>query len=98
MASAFWDNFLNESASSLGRDWERLDEAEGVFRSGGQPAVDLLLRLIDTAPRDRDGWLSYLLTGPIEQMWQRDTDQRRLVAASAGCDDLAEALSYLERD
>jgi hypothetical protein len=97
MAAAFWGNFLNEGESSLGRDWERLGEADRVFESGGQTAVDLLLRLIDTAPRDRDGWLSYLLTGPIELMWQRDADQRRLVEASARSGELAEALSYLER-
>jgi hypothetical protein len=96
LAAAYWDNFLNESASSLGRDWTRLDEADGIFESGGQPAIDLLLRLIVTAPRDRDGWLSYLLVGPIELMWQRDTDQRRLVEASAQSGELAEALSYLE--
>jgi hypothetical protein len=55
-----------------------------------------LLRLIVTAPRDRDGWLSYLLVGPIELMWQRVTDQRRLVEASAQSGELTEALSYLK--
>jgi hypothetical protein len=55
-----------------------------------------VLELIETAPRDRDGWLSYLLSRPIEDLWRRsEEDQLALVEASGGSADLAEALAHL---
>ena len=75
---------------------ERLDQVESILETGGKLAISLVLHLIETAPRDRDGWLSYLLTGPIDDLWRRsDLDQHALVEASAQSDELAEALSYL---
>ena len=96
LTTAYWDNFLTMSSSSLGRDWERLDQVEQIIRAGGRPATDMVLELIATAPRGRDGWLSYLLSGPIEVLWSRsEADQAALVEASAQSADLAEALTYL---
>ena len=96
LTTAYWDNFLNTSSSILGRDWDRLDEVDKIVSAGGRPAIDMVLHLIETAPRDRDGWLSYLLAGPIEDLWGRsEADQMSLVEASAQSAELAEALAYL---
>ena len=64
LTTAYWDNFLNTSSSILRRDWERLDEVDRIFGAGGRPAIDMVLHLIETAPRDRDGWLSYRPRNP----------------------------------
>ena len=96
LTTAYWDNFLTMSTSSLGRDWDRLDQVEQIFRAGGRPATDMVLELIETAPRDHDGWLSYLLSGPIEDLWSRsEADQAALLEASGRSADLAEALAHL---
>jgi hypothetical protein len=97
LTTAYWDNFLTVSSSSLGRDWDRLDQVEEIIRGGGRSATDLVVDLIETAPRDRDGWLSYLLSGPIEDLWNRsEVDQLALVEASSRSADLAEALAHLD--
>ena len=96
LSTAYWDDFLNTSISILARDRERLDEVDKILSAGGRPAIDMVLHLIETAPRDRDGWLSYLLAGPIEDLWSRsEADQLSLVEASAQSGELAEALDYL---
>lgn len=96
LTTAYWDNFLTMSSSSLGRDWDRLDQVEQIIRAGGRPATDMVLELIETAPRDHDGWLSYLLSGPIEDLWSRsEADQIALAEASGGSADLAEALAHV---
>ena len=63
LTTAYWDNFTNPSLSTQEMDWERLDQVESILETGGKPAISLVLHLIETAPRDRDGWLSYLLDG-----------------------------------
>lgn len=95
--TAYWDNFLSMSGSSVGQDWDRLDQVELIIQAGGGPATDMVLDLIETAPRARDGWLSYLLSGPIEDLWSRsEADQMALVEASGRSGDLAEALAHLK--
>ncbi len=82
LTAAYWDNFANPNRSSKDMDWEQLDQVESVLAAGGSAAIDLLLRLIKAAPREQEAWLSYLLTGPIEGLWNRsDLGWRALVGA-----------------
>ena len=55
LTTAYWDNFLSMSGSSVGRDWDRLDQVEQIVRAGGGSATDMVLDLIETAPAPATG-------------------------------------------
>jgi hypothetical protein len=95
LAVAYWAHFLAGSDSDTGFEaWEAVDDR---CSSGDSAEISLLVELVRAAPRDADGWLSYLLTGPLSDFWRATTDAGRtaLISASRSDEALKEACDSL---
>jgi hypothetical protein len=95
LAVAYWSHFLAGPDSDTGSEaWEA---ADGRCSSGNPAEISLLVELVRTAPSDADGWLSYLLAGPLSDLWRATTDAGRtaLIGASRSHEALKEACDSL---
>lgn len=87
LAVAYWAHFLAAPDSDYAFEaWEEVDDR---CSSGDPSEISLLVELVRTAPRDAEGWLSYVLTGPLSDFWRSTTDAGRAALIDAGRHDEA---------
>lgn len=104
LIEAFWKDFVETSDvehvdaaedEPSGPEWATV-EVDRRCRSGDLDCVPLLVALVEGAPVERDGWLSYLEDGPIRTYWESTNNEGRLRLSSASqtCADLKEVLIF----
>ena len=103
LVSAFWAEYArlasdeNAGRSESDRDTSPWRSVSDRLVTGDPRYLPLVTKLVQQAPKDEDGWMSYLVGNPLSDYWQASSPANRqeLLRIAKHIPDLYEILVLL---